>query len=64
MKKLIKSKYISWYTGFIRFNKVEINWEMNDWALPLSISFENYSYQKLVFFRILCISLIISNNKL
>lgn len=52
----IKKKYISWNTGFIRFkNDIEINWNLRDWALPLSIHVETVG----VFIDVFCVSFIV-----
>ncbi len=33
----IKKKHLNWKSGFIRFNKFELNWSIYEIALPLSI---------------------------
>jgi hypothetical protein len=49
----IKKKYICFSNGFVRFNNgIEINWSVDDWALPLAIQHTYY----VVFIQILCIS--------
>lgn len=49
-------KYLNIKCGYIKFkNKIELNWSIYDWALPLSIDF---SSKYLFFIRFLCISLI------
>lgn len=49
-------KYIGFPSGFIRFKTFEINYSMLDLALPFSIEFSRH----LIFFRVLCVSLIIN----
>lgn len=56
----IKKKYVNWKSGFIRFKYFEINWNISDWSLPLSIS--NSVSGKLLFIRFLCVSFIISTD--
>ena len=49
-------KYLYANNGFYRFkNRVEINWSVYEWAIPLSVEFSEY----LIFVRVLCVSLII-----
>jgi hypothetical protein len=50
----IKESYIEWYSGYIRFNRFELNWNVADWALPFSIQI----YKRTVFLRFLFISII------
>lgn len=51
----IKKQCLDWKSGFIRFKYVEINWSIDDWALPLNLTFDKY----LIFIRLFCVSLII-----
>lgn len=52
----MSKKYLNISNGFYRFkNRVEINWSIYEWALPVSVEFGN----GLVFIRFLCVSLII-----
>lgn len=49
-------KHINIKSGFYRFkNGFEINWDLKDWALPMSVCLTEY----LFFIRILFISFII-----
>ena len=43
-------------SGFIRWNYWELNWDVRDWALPLSVNLSDY----LVFIRVFCVGIIIS----
>lgn len=52
----IKKKYIAFKSGFIRFKYLEINWRINDWALPLAIDINKY----LIFIRLFCVSFILT----
>lgn len=52
-------KHISFKIGFIRFkNRIEISWSIYEWALPFSFELSGY----LLFFRVLCFSIIIPKN--
>lgn len=50
----IRKKHLSWDSGFVRFKRLEINWHINNWALPLSIDVAEY----LIFFQFLFVSFI------
>lgn len=53
-------KYIKWNCGYIRFKKFELNWNIKDIALPLSIDF---SCTYFVYIRILFIGIFIFKNE-
>lgn len=52
----IKKKYLGKLSGFIRFERFEINYHLTDWSLPFGFEYHPY----LLFFRFLCVSLIIN----
>lgn len=58
-------KYLKLDSGYYRFNnRIEINWSIYDWALPVCIDFSNVMY--FLYIRILFISVFIpyDNKKL
>jgi hypothetical protein len=54
-------KHLDIKSGFVRIkNRLELNWSIYEWALPLHIDF---SSQYVMFIRVLCISLVIKFNR-
>jgi hypothetical protein len=52
----MKKKNISLTSGFIRWTRVELNWSLYEWAMPISFDF---TAPKNVFIRVLFAELII-----
>ena len=56
--KKVKKKYLNLESGFIRFNRFEINWSIYDIALPLSIDWSTSVFS----FRVLFVSFYFGNH--
>ena len=55
---IIKDKHISFKSGYIRFKfGLEINWMLNNWALPLCIDVSSY----LAYIQIFCVTFYIEH---